>query len=1556
VTLTTVTWRQAAAAIAAVTCALLAVFVLVRADGLPAVDAAAGRATSWFVHQPTGRVVLVDGYGGRALASLDTGAEGQQLAVAEGGPGTFVLNDATAEAQALDSVELRLGTPFGLSALGGGRAIAGVGQAGLVVVDPIDGVANVVPADGEQVSFPVEVAAATRVAPDGSIWSLVDGDLRRTTSSGPETVGLGAPGAQLSMVGNRPFVLDAERRRAWLDGRWQSLPGDADSSEFVIQVPGPPAPCGWVGADDELWCIDGHGVRDAATIDGLDLDGPDSLAIAGDAAAVVRRGPSAIVRFDWRRAEILDERPATVRADAALGVSANVDLVWVDDVAGDFVWSVTPWGIQAIDKNAQGILVLGDDGDVVDDGQSGVGGVGADENVASEPEIRPPDDNGIDDPPVAVDDPVTARSGASVPVQVTANDYDPDGEAVIVSSVGVPGHGSVDIGTATTVVYTPEPGYVGVDSFEYSIVDGNGTTATAEVIIELLAAGSTNKPPVGVVDAVETAASVPVTIDVLLNDVDPERDALRLGGFSPPASVAGASIGEVTETVGPSGLPALRFVPADGFEGTAVFTYRPVDSLDAVGDDVDVRVEVARPGDRNRPPLVRPDAVRVRRNVETPLPVLVNDVDPDGDTLTLSVVEPLPAGIEVGVEGEQLSVVARAGAPSLVPFTYEVDDGHGNVVRGPVLVGVIDDVEPNRPPVTTADTDKVVLGRSVVVDVTANDVDPDGDPLTVVSVTQPDDESGRAVVFSTGEIQFSPAPLDDEGGQASARFTYTVTDGNGHEVAGDVNITVLPEALPDPPYARDDSTFTFVDVPVTVDVLRNDGDPSGGRPTIVGRPGCPAGGRATVTANRQVRYDPPPGLSGAFRCTYEVTNDQGLRASASIIVSVREPLVTNRPPVTRDDELVVEIGETATIDVVSNDRDPDGDSAALELVSSTAPVLGSATREENSIRFVAGQEVGNATISYQVADVDGAVSLGFLRVVITERANQPPIAVPDAQTIFGPGTPTQFDVLANDSDPDRSSGGLSVVSVTRESGDATVSLSGSIVTITPDPALVGRVVATYVVRDGAGATATSTVTLTIEPPLNRPPDARDDAAEVVNGGSVTTAVLFNDVDADGDALTVSIVGAPDAALGSATLDADRIAFTANPGATGTAVITYQVSDGELTDTAVLRVLVRPCAESVPVAADGFLRTGYQQPIAVDLRAYGSNGTIVDVVAPAGYVNGVYTPPAGENGTVAITYSVVNSCRLRASGRVTIDVNQEPTAVAKVLSLFRGDVVDVPVTDIATDAEVLTITAVTGAPDWVTVTSSRLVLQPSTSVVPGDFTWAVTVVDPGGLSATVPVTATVRNRPPVAVADAVDARSGDPVSAAVVENDTDGDGPNGQLRIAGVAQSTITFENGESGTVTVDAEQRSLRIDPLEGRGLATFTYTIRDALGAVSAPATVTVNGPKFNRAPQAADQTVEVTTREKVAVELDVSDVDGDALTVIDIVDPAGVELSTSATTMQIRSKTQGTFQVTYRVTDGQLRSSVATLTVVATTPTTTTTTPPPTTTLPSAPTTTAR
>jgi hypothetical protein len=1535
--LSTVTWRKTVAAVAATVIGLLGVVVVVRSEGLPAVDAASARATRWFVHQPTGRIVLVDGYGGRALASIAAGGAGEQIEVVEGRPGAYVLNDTTAEAQAVDSAELRLGAPLGLATLGAGRALAAVGQAGLVVVNAPESAATVVTDDGETVGFSVDAGDATVIAPDGAVWSLVRGDLRRTTSSATATVSVGAaPNALLSMVGTQPFVVDGVNRRARLGtGAWSALPTGADPSEIVVQQPGPSAPCGWVAAGDELWCISAAGVDERVNIDGLAVGGSDVLAIAGDAAAVVRRGPSSIVRFDWRRQQILGDLPASVAPDASLEVTSTVDLVWVDDRAGDFVWAVNPWAIQAVDKNDQSILVLGDDGELVEQGDPArPPAPGTGDSVGSEAEIREPDDNGIDDPPVAVDDWVTARTGPPVTVPVTANDYDPDGEAIAVSAVGIPGHGSADIGTATTVVYTPDAGYVGSDQFEYTIVDGNGTQASATVFIELLAFDATNKPPIGVSDQVETGAGVPVVVEVLLNDIDPERDGLRIGGFSPPEPVGEIPLGEVTETLGPSGLPALRFAPVEGFEGTAIFSYRPEDVLGAVGQDVEIRVEVASAGDANRPPVTSPDAIRVRRDVVSALPVLVNDTDPDGDPLVLSVIGPLPPGLDVEVEGEQLSITARAGAASLLPFEYSVDDGHGHQVRGAVLVDVIDDVEPNRPPIVTIDTERVVAGETVVIDVTANDIDPDGDPLTVIDVSQPADERGRAVVFSRTQVQFTPAALAEDTEQVTARFTYTVSDGNGHQAVGDVAVTVLPEALAAPPFARDDSTFTFVDVPVTIDVLRNDGDPSGGRPALVGTPGCPSGGSAVVTADRQVRFDPPRGLSGAFRCTYEVTNVQGLKASASIIVTVREPQITNRPPEAVNDSLSVEVGATASIDVTANDRDPDGDSRSLQVVSSTAPSLGSAVRRGNVIVFTAGSVTGPTTINYQVADAAGGISLGRLLVRVVDKENVAPIAVDDLLSIYGPGVPQQFSVLSNDSDPDATPGGLAVVSATRVSGSASVSLSGSTVTVTPDPDFVGEVVANYTIRDGGGLTASARIVLTVQKPLNRPPDARDDLNEVANGGTVTTAVLFNDTDPDGDPLSLRIVGAPDPALGSATLNADRtITFFANPGASGTASITYQVSDGTLIDTAVLRITVRPCSESAPVANDGFLRTGYQQPIAIDLNAYAANGVIVDVVGPPGFANGVYAPPAGENGNVVVSYAVVNSCRLRATGNITIDVNQSPVVTPKTIEMGRGEGREIPVSELATDAEPLSIVAGGAAPEWVTTEPGRLVAAPGAGVATGSYSWSVTVRDPGGLTGVVAVTVVVVNRIPIAAADTVDVSSGSPGSFDIVDNDVDPDGPDSALRIRSVP-ATITFTNGASGTVMLTGSGRRIVVDPGAGLGTASFVYTVEDLEGGVSRPATVTVVGPRLNTAPFARDQAVAVAAGETRTFVLDAGDADGDPVTVVDLSDAAGVIIERVALSVTIRVAQAGSYSFSYRVTDGRAESRVATVVIDVTAP----------------------
>ncbi len=600
-------------------------------------------------------------------------------------------------------------------------------------------------------------------------------------------------------------------------------------------------------------------------------------------------------------------------------------------------------------------------------------------------------------------------------------------------------------------------------------------------------------------------------------------------------------------------------------------------------------------------------------------------------------------------------------------------------------------------------------------------------------------------------------------------------------------------------------------------------------------------------------------------------------------------------------------------------------------MSSTAPSLGSAERRDDTITFTAGQELGATTINYQVSDEGGAVARGSLSVQIIEKANVAPIARGDARTVFGPGVPMSFDVLDDAFDPDDTPGGMSVVSAETLSRRRHASVTGRVVTITPTPSFVGTIVVTFTIADGDGLTATAQLSLTVLPPLNRPPLARDDSTEVANGASVTVPVLFNDSDPDGDPLDIDITSGPDQSLGTARLTNERsIAFTAAPGASGVASIDYSISDGEFSSDARLRITVRPCSESQPVAVDGFLQTGYEQPIAVDLNAFGANGVFVDVVGPTGYADGLYTPPAGENGNVSVSYTVVNGCRQRASATVTIDVNQDPLVRDQSLAVGRGESREIPVSSIASDAEPLEIQSSEGAPAWVTTESGRLVVNPPIGTPIGTVTWTTIVRDPGGLTGAVPMSVAVTNQLPLAVPDSVDVTLGSPTLAPVVDNDVDPDAPNSDLAIQSVP-ATIMFPNGEEGTISLVAD-RKLSIDPGKGEGTTTFTYTVHDADGGVSEPATVTVVGPPLNTPPFARDQSFDVVTTVPTDIVLDAGDDDGDEISVEDIVDPAGIVTGQAGLSLTITAPAPGVYTITYHVDDGDDVSRTATVTINAT------------------------
>jgi hypothetical protein len=1525
--------------LAAVATILVGVVVVFRTDGFDAIDATVPRATRWFVGVGTDgvseEIVLVDGFAGRALARLAPDQPGgPDLELAQSASGVSLVDRNARTAREVDGVNLRLGPVQSIDLVAAPTTVLGMGQSGLTAVDTQTAEAVVVPPGGEVIPFEVGAAGAgplTQVAPDGAVWTLVAGRLSRVTSASEQVVADGLVDAAYALIGNRALVLDGDRRRVRFDdGDWIGLPTDVDASEVLVQESGPRADCGWIVADDRLWCIGTDGIDLERTIPGLAAGGADRFAVGGDAAALVRFSPPEIVRVDWRGGRVIDDgEVADVSPSSDLAVAASSDLIWVDEVGGANVWAINPWGIQAVRKIDVTTPLLSDTGEVLEPGQGA--SVAAREDDGEIELDREPDNNGIDDPPVAVDDPVTARSGGQVQIPVTANDYDPDGEAIALTEVGEADSGTVEIASATTVTYQPASGFVGVDRFEYTIADGNGTTATATVTVELLPIDGPNQAPVGTRDDAQTGPTAPVEVDVLLNDVDPERDPLRVGSFTQPDFG-----GTVVESTGPSGLPGLRFEPDGSATGAVRFTYRPVDALGAEGASVTVTVEIAQATDDNRAPITRPDSIRVRRGSAFRLAVLTNDRDPDGDAMRVTVPDPLPAGLRVEVAGDELRITAQAGSAPLMPFTYHVDDGNGHDVIGWVLVAVIAEVEPNRAPVANADAASAVVGTTQLIDVLVNDSDPDNDPLVIVGATS---ESGATVGVQGGDrVRYAPPPLGTDDDPSIDRFTYTISDGNGHTARGEVTVRVLPEPIADPPTAQDDAATTQVDVPVTLDVLRNDRDPSGGELELVGTPGCSGVGLVTVAADSKVTYTPPAGRAGVFSCVYEVINPQGLRGRATIVISVVERQQANEPPAVVDENVALLVGQTVPVNVLANDDDPDGPRDELRVLSSTTPFLGTAVRQGGIITYTASEVPGPVTITYQVGDGEGGVANGRLVLRVSELDPQPPVALPDRKVITGPGVRTSVDVLGNDDDPDGNVDELRIESATLTGGTSNGALTVGPRTLTfdPRPDFVGDLTATYTIVDTTGRTATATATLTVLEAPNSAPIAGDDTAEVVNGGTISVPISFNDSDIDGDALVYTIVQQPDPALGSATVAEGALRFDAVPGAAGVATMTYQVDDGEAIDQATVQVTILPCSIAPPAAPNVSLRTGYQQPIAIDLATYARNGTVVDVGPPLGAVSGVYTPPAGENGNVSFNYTVRNSCRIQATGLVVIDVNQDPIAAPYEANIGRIDPWTIPVSTLATDTEQLRIVALEGAPPWITVIDERRAIRIVPNGQSGRVDLIAVVADPGGLQARVPIVLNLVNMAPIAIADGDGTVVTGPTIVRPLANDIDPDGD--AISIASVP-STVAFPNGATGSIELLADGE-LRIDPNGGSGAATFTYTIVDALGAVSGPATITV---WLNAPPAAADMTVSVPAGTSLVTALAAIDPEGGPLTAAlgtENVSPFDVSLVGLDLTVTA-SAAEGTIRtLSYTITDDRGITAAATITLVIGPPPTTTTT----------------
>ncbi|MDF1752926.1 MAG: Ig-like domain-containing protein [Verrucomicrobiales bacterium] len=1136
----------------------------------------------------------------------------------------------------------------------------------------------------------------------------------------------------------------------------------------------------------------------------------------------------------------------------------------------------------------------------------------------------------------------------------------------------------------------------------------------------------TNQAPVANPDEGSSAENGSVTIDLTQNDRDPEGGSVSLAAINgSSASVVTLSSGAtVTRTSG----GVVRYEPGAAYDNLGVgdtavdtFSYQIVDEA---GNQSSSTVSVTVVGE-NDAPDTNNDSGNISEEDTTPVigNLFANDSDPEGDNFEVSAVNGSSTSVGNTVSGSYGSITINSdgnynyslnnahadvqalgvGQTAVETFTYTADDGNGGTSTATLSIIINGENDPlvSNPPGGTPNVDPGVYDDNATLseedtapvtgNVLSNDLDPDGDNITVSGVNGSSGLVGSSVSGSYGSIQINSngeysynLNNADSAVQGLAvgetlieTFTYTANDGNGSSASATLTLTIggendAPESNPpggtagvDPGIYDDSVSLTeeFTGTS-TGNVLANDRDPDGDTLTVtaidgdsgaVGSALSGAYGTVTVDANGDYTYqlnssDPVVqalgvGQTAVESFTYLADDGNGGSATATLSFTINgeNDAPTSNPisgPGIYDDTISVnEEASSISANLLSNDSDPDGDTLTVSAVDGSAGNVGNSiagtygnitVNSDGSYTYepttanedVQGLGVGETLIesfTYTAHDGNGGSATATLAVTINGE-NDAPTSNPGS----GPGVYNDIisvdeedlsvtgNVLSNDSDPDGDTLTVSAVNgVTANVGNSvggtygyiTVNSNGSYTynPTTSNAAVqalgVGETLVetfTYTANDGNGGSASAFLNVTIngenDAPTSNPgsgPGIYDDTISVdEEDASVTGNVLSNDSDPDGDTLSVSAVNGVSGNVGNTvtgtygdiTLNLDG-SYTYEPTTTNATVqalgvgetlietFTYTADDSNGGSASATLLVTINGENDAPTSNPGSGPGIYDDTASLDEEDASVSGNVLsNDTDPDGdaltvrAVNGV----AGNVGSsVAGTYGNIT---VNSDGSYTYNPT---TANAAVQALGVGE----------TLIETFTYTANDG--NGVSASASLLVTINGENDAPTSNPGS----GPGIYDDTISV-------------DEEDAS----VSGNVLSNDSDPDGDTLTVSaVNGVSGNVGNSVTGTYGNITVNSDG-SYTYEPTTANAtvqalgvgetlIETFTYTGEDGHGgSASASLNVTINGendaPTSNpgSGPGIYDDTISI-DEEDASVSGNVlsndSDPDGDPLTV---------------------------------------------------------------------------
>ncbi len=303
-----------------------------------------------------------------------------------------------------------------------------------------------------------------------------------------------------------------------------------------------------------------------------------------------------------------------------------------------------------------------------------------DSNASDESLPSPPIQvNVYNNPPVATDNNYTIEEDTVLQGNVISDpiaDNDMDAHTLQVISWSTPLHGLLDTHNDGSFTYTPSADFYGIDHFYYTLSDGNGGEATAQVTLNILARNDAPVITQGNYSEVTLSEdALPIPFSLTLHASDSDNDPLSWH-ITVPAAHGTAAVSALAESA------TLTYMPNPDYVGHDHFQVEVSDGTLSQIMNIALTIESV-----NDAPIARDDSAETYDNTALTIDVLSNDTDVDNDIISLTSVSSATYGTAT-IVGDVIVYTANSNVTATDTFTYSISDAHGGIATATVTVDV----------------------------------------------------------------------------------------------------------------------------------------------------------------------------------------------------------------------------------------------------------------------------------------------------------------------------------------------------------------------------------------------------------------------------------------------------------------------------------------------------------------------------------------------------------------------------------------------------------------------------------------------------------------------------------------------------------------------------------------------------------------------------------------------------------------------------------------------------------------------------------------------------